>query len=59
VVPYFPLADEVLRRIIRLQLGRIADRVRAGHGDLRRRRVIDTVAGRCKSRDGGAHVDHI
>jgi type VI secretion system protein VasG len=62
VVPYFPLGDEVLRGIIRLQLGRIADRVRAGHGatfgwdDA----VIDTVAGRCKEVETGArNVDHI
>lgn len=62
VVPYFPLSDDVIRRIIRLQLGRIADRVRSGHGaaftwdDA----VIEAVANRCKEVETGArNVDHI
>jgi type VI secretion system protein VasG len=62
LVPYFPLGDEVLRRIIRLQLGRIRDRVRDNHraafsyDDA----VVDTVAGRCKEVESGArNVDHI
>ena len=31
VVPYYPLADDVMRQIIKLQLGRIADRLRQNH----------------------------
>jgi type VI secretion system protein VasG len=31
-IPYYPLSDEMLGRIIRLQLGRIVKRVRQNHG---------------------------
>ena len=31
VVPYYPIADDVMRQIIRLQLGRIAQRMRENH----------------------------
>jgi type VI secretion system protein VasG len=62
IVPYFPLSDEVLKQIIRLQLGRIADRVRSSYratftyDDA----LINTIAGRCKEVETGArNVDHI
>jgi type VI secretion system protein VasG len=62
VVPYFPLGDEVLKKIIRLKLGQIADRVRTSHkaefayDDA----VVDAVASRCKEVESGArNVDHI
>lgn len=62
VVPYFPLTDEVIRRIIYLQLKRIGDRVREHHrasftyDDT----LVNTVAGRCKEVESGArNVDHI
>ncbi len=62
VVPYYPIADDVMRRIIRLQLGRIADRVRANHkaqftfDDA----IVAGIAGRCKEVDSGVrNVDHI
>ena len=62
VVPYFPLADEVIRGIIRLQLKRIGERLAANHkatfhyDDA----VLDTIAGRCKEVESGArNVDHI
>jgi type VI secretion system protein VasG len=62
VVPYFPLGDEVIRRIVRLQLGRIAERIRESHrtqfhyDDA----VVEAVAGRCKEVESGArNVDHI
>ncbi|HEV2765568.1 MAG TPA: type VI secretion system ATPase TssH, partial [Pyrinomonadaceae bacterium] len=32
VVPYYPITDDVMRRIIRLQLGRIGARLRENHG---------------------------
>ena len=31
-IPYYPLSDEMMGSIVRLQLGRIAKRVRANHG---------------------------
>src|SRR5262249_52794472 len=62
VVPYFPLGDEVLRNIIRLQLKRIAERVRQNHrgaftyDDA----LVETIVGRCKEVESGArNVDHI
>jgi type VI secretion system protein VasG len=62
VLPYFPLADEVIRQIVRLQLGRIVARVRANHkaaltfDDA----LVETIAGRCKEVESGArNVDHI
>jgi type VI secretion system protein VasG len=62
VVPYYPLADDVMRQIIRLQLGRIADRLKENHraefqyDDA----LISAVAGRCKEVESGArNVDHI
>jgi len=62
VVPYYPLADDVMRQIIRLQLGRIADRLKANHraefsyDDA----LISAVASRCKEVESGArNVDHI
>jgi type VI secretion system protein VasG len=62
VVPYFPLSDEVLRKIILLQLKRIKDRVRENHratftyDD----KLVDTIAGRCKEVESGArNVDSI
>jgi type VI secretion system protein VasG len=62
VVPYFPLADEVLRSIIRLQLKRIGDRLRLNHRSEFQYEdaVVDTIAGRCKEVESGArNVDHI
>jgi type VI secretion system protein VasG len=62
IVPYFPLADDVMRRIIELQLRRIGDRLRVNHrasfsyDDA----LVSAVAGRCKEVESGArNVDHI
>ena len=62
VVPYYPIHDDVMRKIIRLKLGRIAQRVRANgdialtYGD----ELVDAVAARCTEVDSGArNVDHI
>lgn len=55
-VPYYPISDEILRLIIKLQLGKIKDRIFDNHGaqfsydDS----VIDTVASRCTDVDSGA-----
>jgi type VI secretion system protein VasG len=62
VVPYFPLSDEVMRQIIHLQLGRLADRVRNNyratfHYD---DAVVTAIASRCKEVETGArNVDAI
>jgi type VI secretion system protein VasG len=62
VVPYYPLADDVLRQIIKLQLSRFADRFRQNHraefawDDA----VIEAVRSRCREVESGArNVDHI
>jgi type VI secretion system protein VasG len=62
VVPYYPIADDVMRRIIRLQLGRVAQRMRENHNaefaysdDL-----VACIAGRCREVESGArNADHI
>jgi type VI secretion system protein VasG len=62
VVPYYPLADDVLRQIIRLQLGRIADRFRQNHKAefVYDDAVIEAVRSRCREVESGArNVDHI
>ncbi len=55
-VPYYPLGDDVIRQIIRLQLGRVAKRMKENHkatftyaDDL-----IAAIASRCKEVDSGA-----
>jgi type VI secretion system protein VasG len=62
VVPYFPLADEVIRKIIKLQLKRIGERLEANHkaafhyDDA----VLEAIASRCKEVESGArNVDQI
>jgi type VI secretion system protein VasG len=62
IVPYFPLHDEVLRSIIKLQIGKIADRVKTNYrakftyDDA----VIESILGRCREVESGArNVDHI
>ncbi len=55
-VPYYPISDEILRLIIKLQLGKIKKRIADNHGaqfsydDA----VIETVAKRCTDVDSGA-----
>lgn len=55
-VPYYPISDEIMRLIIKLQLGKIRSRISDNHGaqftydDT----VIDTVAKRCTDVDSGA-----
>ena len=55
-VPYYPISDEILRLIIRLQLGKIKNRISDNHGaefaydDA----VVETVAKRCTDVDSGA-----
>jgi type VI secretion system protein VasG len=62
VVPYYPISDEVMREIVRLQLSRVGRRLAENHGaefgyD---ERVVSEIAGRCKEVESGArNVDHI
>ncbi|KFK97897.1 MULTISPECIES: type VI secretion system ATPase TssH [unclassified Serratia (in: enterobacteria)] len=62
VVPYYPLTDEILGNIVRLQLGRIQQRLAENHGitctfdD----EVINQIASRCiEVESGGRMVDAI
>jgi type VI secretion system protein VasG len=62
VVPYFPLGDEVLRKIIHLQLNRITERLRHNHkaAFVYDEAVVQTIAGRCKEVESGArNIDAI
>src|SRR6185436_12362336 len=58
VVPYYPLSDEMMGDIVRLQLGRIRKRVAANHGipfeygdD-----VVTLVVSRCTEAESGGRV---
>ncbi len=62
VVPYYPISDEVLAKIIRLKLDRIAARVATNHqaGFAYDGKLVDAVLARCTEVDSGArNVDHI
>ncbi|CAM5790880.1 type VI secretion system ATPase TssH [Ottowia pentelensis] len=57
-IPYYPLSPEVMKQIVRLQLGRIAKRVQANHGvpftytDA----VVEQVLARCNDAESGGRV---
>ncbi len=62
IIPYYPLTDEVLKLIIKLQIKRVSDRLYENHratldyDD----KLIDTIASRCTEVESGArNVDHI
>lgn len=62
VIPYFPLADEVLRKIVAMRFAKIADRMADSHGATFTcsDEVITTIADRCKEVETGArNADHI
>jgi type VI secretion system protein VasG len=62
VVPYFPLQESVLRKIIELQLKKIRDRLRDSHkaSFSYTPEVVNAIASRCKEVESGArNVDHI
>ncbi len=62
VVPYYPISDEIMQKIIKLQLGRIQIRLAENHGAefIYDEAVINEIAGRCKEVESGArNVDHI
>jgi type VI secretion system protein VasG len=62
VVPYYPIADDIMRQIVRLKLAKVASRMRQNHGialdydDA----VVQQIAARCTEVESGArNVDHI
>ena len=62
VVPFYPIPDEVLARIIELKLGRIRERIAAHHkADFSwNAGLVEAVLARCTEVDSGArNVDHI
>lgn len=62
LVPYFPLADDVMRKIIELQLGRVKRRVHENYKATFTYdpQVVSSIAERCKEvATGGRNVDHI
>src|SRR5690606_8772008 len=62
VIPYYPLSDSMLGRIIRLQLDRIVSRVKAQHGIALGydEEVVKLIASRCtEPESGGRMIDAI
>jgi len=62
VIPYYPLSDDVLAKIIRLQLDRVVARIRLNHGaELRYDdSVVKLIASRCtEPESGGRMIDAI
>jgi type VI secretion system protein VasG len=62
VIPYYPLDDAVMHKIIELKLGKIKQRIREHHkADCRwTPDVVSAIARRCTEADTGArNVDHI
>ena len=56
VVPYYPVQDEVLKRIIRLKLERVRQRIARNHGAELKfdEALVNLVAERCTEVDSGA-----
>ena len=62
VVPYYPISEDVMRTIIKLQLGRIGQRLAENHAATFTydENVVAEIANRCKEVESGArNVDHI
>jgi type VI secretion system protein VasG len=62
VVPYFPVRDEALKKIVRLKLGKIQRRIQENHkiAMICDETVIEEVAKRCTEVESGArNVDNI
>jgi len=58
VVPYYPLNDEVLRKIVRLQMGRIQKRIQENHriSFTYDDEVVELVNSRCTELESGARM---
>ncbi|MCU7936488.1 MAG: type VI secretion system ATPase TssH [Candidatus Thiodiazotropha sp. (ex Dulcina madagascariensis)] len=58
VIPYYPLSDEVLAKVVRLQLGRIESRIQTNHGiplsydEV----VVKLIISRCTEVESGARM---
>ena len=62
VVPYYPIAQDIMRRIIELQLGRVRQRIKENHRAQLTydEALVAAIAARCTEVDSGArNVDHI
>ncbi|HKN69237.1 MAG TPA: type VI secretion system ATPase TssH [Gemmatimonadaceae bacterium] len=62
IIPYFPVRDENLKRIVRLKLGKIQRRIEHTHrvGFSFEEKLVDAVAARCTEVESGArNVDNI
>jgi type VI secretion system protein VasG len=62
VIPYYPISPDMMRQIIRLQLGRIQKRFRENHGAelVCSDAIVDAVLARCREAESGARaVDRI
>jgi type VI secretion system protein VasG len=62
VIPYYPLSDSMLGRIVRLQLERIVDRVRQQYGVplTYDQAVVDLITSRCTEvESGGRMIDAV
>ena len=62
LVPYFPLSDEVMKGIARLQLGRVAQRVEDNYNAefSYDPALVDSIVARCQETATGArNIDHI
>ncbi len=62
VVPYYPIADDVMRQIVNLKLGIIRKRLLENHGAefTYDEAVVDAIRSRCTEVESGArNVDHI
>lgn len=61
-IPYFPLAEDIMRRIVRLKLGKVVRRVKENYGAKLEYTdaVVDAIVARCTEVDTGArNVDKI
>ncbi len=58
VIPYYPLHDDLLKDIVRLQLGRIQQRIQENHGVTLEygEEVVDLIVSRCQEIDSGARM---
>jgi len=57
-IPYFPLSDEMLKAIIKLQLGRIEKRIKENHRIpfTYDEEVVQLIVNRCSELESGARV---
>ncbi|MCG7976810.1 MAG: type VI secretion system ATPase TssH [Candidatus Thiodiazotropha endolucinida] len=58
VIPYYPLSDEVLAKVVRLQLGRIESRIQENHGIplIYDDSVVKLIISRCTEVESGARM---